>query len=36
VEKKPEPKPEPVKIPNPKVYVVSPSGPIDIKEIPNN
>ena len=36
VEKKPEPKPVPVKTPNPKVFVVSPSGPIDIKEIPNN
>ncbi|WP_213524087.1 hypothetical protein [Nonlabens sp.] len=36
VEKKPEPQPEPVKTPNPKVYVVSPSGPIDIKELPNN
>ncbi len=36
VEKKPEPQPEPVTTPNPKVYVVSPSGPIDIKELPNN
>jgi len=31
-----EKKPEPLKTPSPKVYVVSPSGPIDIKEIPNN
>ena len=34
--KKPEPKPAPVKMPNPKVYVVSPNGPIDIKQLPNN
>lgn len=34
--KQPEPKPEPVKTPQPKVYVVSPNGPIDIKQIPNN
>ena len=36
IEKKPEPKPAPVKTPDPKVYVVSPNGPIDIKQIPNN
>ncbi|WP_405378283.1 hypothetical protein [Nonlabens sp. Asnod3-A02] len=36
VEKKPDPKPAPVKTPHPKVYVVSPNGPIDIKQLPNN
>ena len=34
--KEPVPQPAPVKIPNPKVYVVSPNGPVDIKQIPNN
>jgi hypothetical protein len=35
---KPEPKPvpAPLKTPAPKVYVVSPNGPIDIKQIPDN
>ncbi len=35
---KPEPAPvqAPVKTPEPRVYVVSPNGPIDIKEIPKN
>lgn len=34
--KEPVPQPAPIKTPNPKVYVVSPNGPIDIKQIPNN
>jgi hypothetical protein len=34
--KEPVPQPAPVKTPDPKVYVVSPNGPIDIKQIPNN
>lgn len=36
VKPEPVPAPAPVKTPQPKVYVVSPNGPIDIKQIPNN
>lgn len=36
VKPEPKPAPAPVKTPEPRVYVVSPNGPIDIKEIPKN